>query len=423
MPAVHVELESIRTREELEAFVASHPESGSLEYKTLADVYRCAECAYCRNPRSQSGPAEETQPRPGVPLARAAASLANTQGGAIIVGVRIVEGESGRHALQDQKCETHTYSQEELTQQLLRLTSPPVEPQIQTVTSPGAPPAFVLKVRESLVLHGWKPEPGAYLRFSSRFGATTSPMSGSEIEFVTKNKATYRENTELRRNVLYAVVSLWHRIFDWPETRPAGRPWYASYPGIVSKNPYGCAQLQPGLPTWDAFPEVEQLIHDMPSKIAVLHAPHDVALAIRELEELETGIPHSILDPIEGRFLAVVRSLARQERVVEGLDPLARIAPNLGADLERAHAYFIQGSADRAYALSFGAALGSYKSSTGSSLGPDATRQATRGLAHALSGLLPTSIRLLALYLDLRDRFGAGSLGLDEPGDALLRGL
>jgi hypothetical protein len=423
MPPIAEELESIRTRTELATFVSANPETGSLEYKTLADVYRCGTCAYCRNPRSRSELAEETEPQPGTPLARAAASLANTHGGVIIVGARIVEGESGRHALQDQKCETHAYTQEELTQQLLRLTSPAVEPQIRSVTSPGEPPAFVLKVRESLVLHGWKSDPGGYLRFSSRFGATTSPMSGSEIEFVTRNKATYRENTEVRRNVLYAVVSLWHQVFDWPEARPAGRPWYASYPGIVSKNPYGCAQLQPGLPTWEAFPEIEKLIYDMPSKIAVLHAPHDVASAVRELEELEVGVPHSVLDPVEGRLLAVVRSLARQERLVEGLDPLARIAPLLGTDLERAHAYFMQGSSDRAHALSFGSALGVYRSSTGTSLGPDARREATRGLAHALSGLLPTSIRLLALYSDLRDRFGPTSLGLDERGDALLREL
>lgn len=248
-------------------------------------------------------------------------------------------------------------------------------------------------------------------------------MSGSEVEFLTKNKSTYRENTELRRNLLYALVSLWHQIFDWPEARTAGRPWYASYPGIVSKNPYGCAQLQPGLPTWDAFPEVEKLVWDMPSKIAVLHAPHDVASAIREIAELELGVPHSSLDPVEGRLLAVVRSLARQERIVETLDPLARIAPVLGTDLERAHEYFMQGSTDRAYALSFGSALGAYRSTTGSSMGPDASREAVRGLAHALSGLLPTSIRLLALYSDLRDRFGPGSLGLDERGDARLRGL
>jgi hypothetical protein len=423
MPPVNQDLESIRTRTELDAFVAGHPESGSLEYKTLADVFRCGNCAYCRNPRSRSDPADEDGPQPGVPLARAAASLANTHGGIIIVGARIVEGESGRHTLQDQKCETHAYTREELTQHLLRLTSPPVEPQIQSITSPDTPPAFVLKVRESLVLHGWKPDPGGYLRFSSRFGATTAPMSGSEIEFVIKNKATYRENSELRRNVLYAVVSLWHHLFDWPEARPAGRPWYASYPGIVSKNPYGCAQLQPGLPTWDAFPEIERLVHDMPSKIAVLHAPHDVASAIRELEQLEIGVPHSVLDPVEGRLLAAVRSLARQERIVEGLDPLTRIAPVLGTDSERAQAYFMQGSAVRAYALSFGSALGSYTSSAGSSLGPDARREAVRGLAHALSGLLPNSIRLLALYSDLRVRFGPGSLGLDERSDALFREL
>ncbi len=420
-PSLSEKLASIRVRTDLEAFLGTHPESGDLEYKTLADLYRCSSCAYCRNPRSRSGGAEDADEPAGVKIARAASSLANSRGGAIVIGARIVNRESGQHTLQDQSCASHEYSPEMVAQHLSRLCSPPVEPRIQVVSQVGSPPAFLVLLYESRLLHGWRNDTNGYLRFSTRFGPITSPMNGMEVEFVVRNKATYRDNAELRGNVLNETMGLFYHTFDWPERRAGGREWYTAYDGIIAENPSRCMQLEVRLPFWDIHQEVEDLIGMMPSKIVALQAPHDVTAEVRKLVKIEVATPHSTLHPSESRLFSVARAIDEWPDLERELDPMSRIKPVLEAEEERVRDHFYQSTAPRAYATTFREAFESYRTANGQPLNAGLYRHAVGGLANALSGLLPSGMRVLAFYSELRERLGPEALGIDETEDRWYR--
>src|ERR1700691_5988633 len=174
---------SAETRVELSELVAAGRETDELEFKALGDFRSCGNCEYCK--ARLNGPSREPLGRltPPVPIAKAIASLPNTIGGVVVVGVKQVDRETDAHELEDVRCTgVRSARRTEFGQKLANLLSPPIPIEVKALQQSGHPTAFLLRVRESLSLVAWKDGPDGYCRYSKRRSETSVPMDSPEVE-------------------------------------------------------------------------------------------------------------------------------------------------------------------------------------------------------------------------------------------------
>jgi hypothetical protein len=393
------DLWTIATREELARFVGGTPESETLEYKGLRDLIGCGNCGYCsQNP----GNAAQVT---GSEVAKAVSSLALRHGGHIVIGAKIVDRTEGRHELETAYCHTARYTSEEVENRVARLTSPQVRPEVRAITQAGAPPAFIVRVTESLRLQGWRENPSGYLHFSRREGASTAVLEVDEIESVVRHLDRITGNASIRGEILAQILGLYYHVFERPgETGPWDRLTLQS---AVAWDPCGTSRLTPSARGQDSFSEIETKILQIPSKIVTLHAPGDVGRAVLNLYDIGQLVANVGLSIEESRLLVAAHRHSLQKELYSWLSPITVIDAFAGPHANRVRQEFYGAPYSQSYSDVFDRVAPSIENAN---FDERLKRQAIRGMVEVLSDLLPLSYRVLVLYADLERRYGPGAV-------------
>lgn len=384
---------TISTRDELSQFVEATPESETLEYKGLRDLMGCGSCAYCSDPVT------------GSRIARTVGSLALRHGGILIIGAKIVDRNSGKHALEMVACSTTKYTPEEVENRVSRLTSPPIRPEVRAITKDGGPPAFVVRVRAGLRLQGWRENPGGYPQFSRRGGASTAILEVDQIESVVRHLDHIADNAPFRGEVRNEILGLYYHVFERPGV--AG-PWdHLTVATALAWDPCGASHLIPTARGHDLFHDIEAEVLQIPSKIATLHAPGDIARAVVNLTDIGQFVAHSGLSIEESRLLAATHRLSLHEKLYEWLTPVTDINVFAGTHADRVR----QELYSAPYTESYSHAFDRVAPSTGNpNFDARLKRQAIGGMVEVLSDLVPLSYRVLKVYDDLEREYGPGAI-------------